>query len=114
MSNEIEAKTIITTVSSCIYWKKNIAHLLPLALLFVLCTYINTDGEKFAVFSNEACCYGDAMLIMDFSMYALYLFLASTCMYTCRQNTSKEREGERHNKLLQGWIVVNGSTKLGQ
>ena len=86
MSNEIEAKTIITTVSSCIYWEKNIAHLLPLGLLFVLCNYKNTDGEKFAVFSDQACCYGDAL-----SIYALYLFLASTCMYTCRQNTCKER-----------------------
>ena len=58
--NEIEGsydKIIITIVPS--YTGKNITRLLPLALLLVLRTRNNTDGNKFLIFSSIASYYGD-------------------------------------------------------
>ena len=58
--NEIEGsyvKIIITIVPS--YTGKNITRLLPLALLLVLRTRNNTDGNKLVIFSGIASYYGD-------------------------------------------------------
>ena len=58
--NEIEGsydKIIITIVPS--YTGKNITRLLPLALLLVLRTRNNTDGNKLVIFSGIALYYGD-------------------------------------------------------
>ena len=41
------------------YTGKNITRLLPLALLLVLCTCNNTDGNKLVIFSGIAWYYGD-------------------------------------------------------
>ena len=60
MCNEIKGsydKIIITIVPS--YTGKNILRLLPLALLFVLRTHSNTDGNKLVIFSSIASYYGD-------------------------------------------------------
>ena len=55
-------KIIITIVTS--YTGENVTRLLPLALLLVLCTRKNTDGNKLVVFSNihVALYYGDTWL----------------------------------------------------
>ena len=50
-------KIIITIVPS--YTGKNITRLLPLALLLVLRTRNNTDGNKLVIFSGIASYYGD-------------------------------------------------------
>ena len=58
--NEIEGsydKIIITILPS--YTRKNITRLLPLALLLVLRTCNNTDGNKLVIFSGIALYYGD-------------------------------------------------------
>ena len=63
--NEIEGsydKIIITIVPS--YTGKNITHLLPLALLLMLRTCNNTDGNKLAIFSGIALYYGDNYILM--------------------------------------------------
>ena len=54
-------KYIITIVPS--YTGKNITHLLPLALLLVLCTCNNTDGNKLVIYSGIAFYYGDNYII---------------------------------------------------
>ena len=62
--NEIEGsydKIIITIVPS--YTGKNITRLLPLALLLVLRTRNNTDGNKLVIFSGIALYYGDNYII---------------------------------------------------
>ena len=64
MCNEIEGlydKIIITIAPS--YTGKNITHLLPLALLLVLHTRNNTDGNKLVIFSSIALYYGDNYII---------------------------------------------------
>ena len=53
-------KIIITIVPS--YTGKNITRLLPLALLLVLRTRNNTDGNKLVIFSGIALYYGDTSL----------------------------------------------------
>ena len=58
--NEIEGsydKIVITIVLS--YTRKNITRFLPLALLLVLHTRNNTDGNKLVIFSGVASYYGD-------------------------------------------------------
>ena len=50
-------KIIITIVPS--YTEKNTTRLLPLALLLVLRTRNNTDGNKLVIFSSIASYYGD-------------------------------------------------------
>ena len=63
--NEIEGsydKIIITIVPS--YTGKNITRLLPLALLLVLRTRNNTDGNKLVIFSGIALCYGDTYILL--------------------------------------------------
>ena len=63
MCNEIESsydKIIITIVPS--YTGKNITHLLPLALLLMLHTHNNTDGNKLVIFSGIALYYGDTYI----------------------------------------------------
>ena len=58
--NEIEGsydKIIITVAPS--YTRKNITRLLPLALLLVLRTRNNTDGDKLVIFSGIGLYYGD-------------------------------------------------------
>ena len=62
--NEIEGsydKIIITIVRS--YTGKNITRLLPLALLLVLRTRNNTDGNKLVIFSGMAWYYGDNYIV---------------------------------------------------
>ena len=62
--NEIEGsynKIIITIVPS--YTGKNITHLLLLALLLMLRTRNNTDGNKLVIFSGIALYYGDTYII---------------------------------------------------
>ena len=62
--NEIEGsydKVIITIVPS--YNGRNITHFLPLALLLMLCTRNNTDGNKLVIFSGIASYYGDNYII---------------------------------------------------
>jgi len=62
--NEIEGsydKIIITIAPS--YTGKNITRLLPLALLLVLRTRNNTDGNKLVIFSSIASYYGDNYII---------------------------------------------------
>ena len=54
-------KIIITIVPS--YTGKNITRLLPLALLLVLRTRNNTDGNKLVIFSGIALVYGDNYII---------------------------------------------------
>ena len=64
MCNEIKGsydKIIITIVPS--YTGKNITRLLPLALLLVLCTRNNTDGNKLVIFSGIALYYGDTYIL---------------------------------------------------
>ena len=66
--NEIEGsyyKIIITIVPS--YTRKSITHLLPLALLLVLHTRNNTDGNKFVIFSGIAWYYGDNYIYIQFT-----------------------------------------------
>ena len=46
----------VVTVPS--YAGKNITRLLPLALLLMLCTHNNTDGNKLVIFSSMALYYG--------------------------------------------------------
>ena len=61
--NEIEGsydKIIITIVPS--YTRKSIARLLPLALLLVLRTCNNTDGNKLMIFSGIALYYDDTYM----------------------------------------------------
>ena len=63
--NEIEGsydKIIITIAPS--YTGKNIARLLPLALLLVLWTHNNTAGNKLVIFSGKALYYGDNYIIL--------------------------------------------------
>ena len=78
--NEIEGsydKIIITIVPS--YTGKNITHLLPLALLLVLHTRNNTDGNKLVIFSGIASYYGDNyMLLPKTSKFVFLKHLAST------------------------------------
>ena len=63
--NEIEGlydKIIITIVQS--YTGKNIMSLLLLALLLMLHTRNNTDGNKVVIFSGIALYYGDTYIIL--------------------------------------------------
>ena len=65
MCNEIEGsydKIIITIVPS--YTGKNIPRLLPLALLLVLRTRNNIDGNKLVIFSGIASYCGDTYIIL--------------------------------------------------
>ena len=59
-------KSLPTAVSS--YTRKNITHLLPLALLLMLCTRNNTDGSKLEVFSGIALYCGDTCIIFSTSL----------------------------------------------
>ena len=52
---------IITIVPS--YTEKNITRLLPLALLLMLHTRNNTDGNKLVIFSGIALYYGDTYIL---------------------------------------------------
>ena len=61
MKSKVRMKIIITIVPS--YTGKNITHVLPLALLLVLCTRNNTDGNKLVIFSGIAWCYGDNYIV---------------------------------------------------
>ena len=66
--NEIEGsydKIIITIVPS--YTGKNITHLLPLALLLMLRTHSNTDGNKLVIFSGIALYYGDTYILQTYN-----------------------------------------------
>ena len=61
--NEMEGlydKIIITIVPS--YTGKNVTSLLPFALLLVLRTRNNTDGNKLVIFSGIALYYGDTYM----------------------------------------------------
>ena len=65
MCNEIKGsydKIIITIVPS--YTRKNITRFLPLALLLVLHTRNNTDGNKLVIFSGIALYCGDNYIIL--------------------------------------------------
>ena len=76
MCNEIEGsydKIIITIVPS--YTGKNITRSLPLALLLVLRTRNNTDGNKLVIFSGIASYYGDNYIILNKLVYSTYLII---------------------------------------
>ena len=45
------------------YTRKNITHLLPLALLHVLRTHNNTDGNNLVIFFSTALYYGDTNIL---------------------------------------------------
>ena len=60
--NDLYAKIIITIVPS--YTRKNVTRLLPLALLLVLHTRSNTDGNKLVIFSSIALYYGDTYILI--------------------------------------------------
>ena len=73
-SEHVMSKIIITIVPSYL-WKENGIQqqnaswrvrtgLLPLALLLVLCTRDNTDGNKLVIFSGIALYYGDTYVIL--------------------------------------------------
>ena len=62
-------KIVITIAPS--YTGKNITRLLPLALLLVLRTRNNTDGNKLVIFSGIASYYGDYYLLQ----YSYFLLL---------------------------------------
>ena len=55
-------KIIITIVPS--YTGKNITHLLPVALLLMLCTRNNTDSNKLVIFPGIALYYGDNYIVL--------------------------------------------------
>ena len=83
--NEIEGsydKIVITIVPS--YTGKNITRLLPLALLLVLRTRNNTDGNKLVVFSGIASYYGDNYI-------KVIRLLLKYCIY-CASAPSLHRE----------------------
>ena len=67
--NEIKGSydKIITTIVSS-YTGKNITHLLPLALLLVLYTRNNTDGNKVMIFSGIALYYGDTYIVYPYTI----------------------------------------------
>ena len=84
--NEIEGsydKIIITIVPS--YTGTNITSLLPLALLLVLRTRNNTDGNKLVIFSGIALYYGDNYINSE-------LRLCSTFVETNTKSTSTKRD----------------------
>ena len=58
---KLKDKIIITTVPS--YTGKIIVRLLLLALLLVLRTRNNTDGNKLVIFSGKALYYGDTYML---------------------------------------------------
>ena len=64
-------KIIITIVPSCT--GENITRLLPLALLLVLHTRNNTDGNKLVIFSGIALYYGDNYILL-YTKYCYMLF----------------------------------------
>ena len=66
-------KIIITIVPS--YTRKNITCLLPLALLLVLHTRNNTDGNKLMIFSGIALYYGDTYIILKLFDQATMTFV---------------------------------------
>ena len=68
-------KIIITIVPS--YTGKNITRLLPLALLLVLRTRNNTDGNKLVIFSRIAWYYGDTYILSMVHTAAVYQVLNS-------------------------------------
>ena len=86
--NEIEGsydKIIITIVPS--YTGKNITHLLPLALLLVLRTRNNTDGNKLVIFSGIALYYGDNYIIPCASNLCVCVCVSVTIIsarFTCK------------------------------
>ena len=72
MRNEIKGtydKIIITIVPS--YTGKNITRLWPLALLLMLRTRNNTDGNKLVIFSNIAWYYCDTYIVSSYIKYGL-------------------------------------------
>ena len=65
MCNEIEGsydKILITVAPS--YTRKNITSLLLLALLLMLCTCNNIDGNKLVIFSGIDLYYGDTYIVL--------------------------------------------------
>ena len=87
--NEIEGsydKIIITIAPS--YTGKNITRLLPLALLLVLRTHNNTDGNKLVIFCGIAWYYGDNYIICKKFGYGIILSLpaCSMCMWITKQS----------------------------
>ena len=78
--NEIEGsydKIIITIVPS--YTGKNITRLLPLALLLVLRTRNNTDGNKLVIFSGIASYYGGNYIVLVKFLEKKHALIISTC-----------------------------------
>ena len=61
---KIDDNTIVPS-----YTGKKITHLLPLALLLVLHTHNNTDGNKLMIFSGIASYYGDNLYIKSRIFY---------------------------------------------
>ena len=72
MCIEIEGSYEIINTIVPSYTGKNTTRLLSLALLLVLHTHNNTDGNKLVIFSGVALYYGDTCITM-FSNYLLVI-----------------------------------------
>ena len=57
-------KIIITIVPS-LPGNKNVTHLLPLALLVMLCIHNNTDGNKLVIFYSIVLYYDDTCIVLQ-------------------------------------------------
>ena len=106
--NEIEGlydKIIITIAPS--YTGINITRLLPLALLLVLHTRNNTDGNKLVIFSGIASYYGDNYILSPIG-YSPYFVQSENktirntiWRWVCRKN----RYREHHSSCISRCIV---------
>ena len=114
--NEIEGlydKIIITIVPR--YTGKNITRLLPLALLLVLRTRNNTDGNKLMIFSSIALYYGDTYIVSEllhfFTVVDSLFFNQLESYYTfhcCSANQwatyyTREETDQWHMIHITGW-----------
>ena len=78
------------------YTGKNITRLLPLALLLVLRTCSNTDGNKLVIFSGTASYYGDNYII---SRVCCCLYCCKCAALVTRLEATKEGQYGQGNKL---------------
>ena len=109
MCNEIEGsydKIIITIAPS--YTGENITRLLPLALLLVLHTRNNTDGNKVVIFSGIAWYYGDNYIVFKNEAVTLnqtykqpaQVFHACRCLFSSFRATASPESRPSHKELL--------------
>ena len=86
MCNEIKGSydKIITTIVPS-YTRKNITHLLPLALLLMLHTRNNTDGYKLVIFSSIALYYGDTCIVSPIVLFTSVSLVEFEFVWTLQQ-----------------------------